>query len=87
MDLIPPQMKRQMVKRDSLRQAQQQAAAKKAARDTSGVEEAPEETEVDSLKTPAKPIPAKKGGKETVTKLALLPDQQRKNAIKRKTAA
>jgi penicillin-binding protein 2 len=88
MNLIPPQMKRQMVQRDSLRQAQQLAAAKKAARDTSGVEEAPEETEPDSAVTPNKPLPAKKGTKkDTVNKVALLPEEQRKINIKRKTTA
>ncbi|MBW0177142.1 penicillin-binding transpeptidase domain-containing protein [Sediminibacterium sp.] len=88
MNLIPPQMKRQMVKRDSLRQAQQLAAAKKAARDTSGVEEAPEETDTDSSVTPNKPQPAKKGTKkDTANKVALLPEEQRKNNTKRKTAA
>ncbi len=88
MNLIPPQMKRQMVKRDSLRQAQQLAAAKKAARDTSGVEEAPEETDTDSSVTPNKPQPAKKGTKkDTANKVALLPEEQRKTNTKRKTAA
>lgn len=88
MNLIPPQMKRQMVQRDSLRQAQQLAAAKKAARDTSGVEEAPEETESDSAVTPSKPQPAKKGTKkDTANKVALLPEEQRKINIKRKTTA
>lgn len=88
MNLIPPQMKRQMAQRDSLRQAQQLAAAKKAARDTSGVEEAPEETEPDSSGTPNKPQPAKKGTKkDTVNKVALLPEEQRKINIKRKTTA
>jgi penicillin-binding protein 2 len=88
MNLIPPQMKRQMVKRDSLRQAQQLAAAKKAARDTSGVEEAPEETDTDSSGTPNKPQPAKKGTKrDSANKVALLPEEQRKINIKRKTTA
>ncbi len=88
MNLIPPQMKRQMAKRDSLRHAQQLAAAKKAARDTSGVEEAPEETETDSSDTSNKPQPVKKGTrKDTITKVALLPGEQRKTNIKRKTAA
>lgn len=88
MNLIPPQMKRQMAKRDSLRQAQQLAAAKKAARDTSGVEEAPEETETDHSTTPNKPKPAKKETKkDTSNKVALLPEEQRKNNTKRKTAA
>lgn len=88
MNLIPPQMKRQMAKRDSLRQAQQLAAAKKAARDTSGVEEVPEETETDHSTTPNKPKPAKKETKkDTSNKVALLPEEQRKNNTKRKTAA
>jgi len=87
MNLIPPQMKRQMVKRDSLRQAQQLAAAKKAARDTSGVEEAPEETETESSGAPNKPQPAKKGTKkDSANKVALLPEEQRKSTLKRKTA-
>jgi len=88
MNLIPPQMKRQMVQRDSMRNAQQLAAAKKAARDTSGVVEAPEETEPDSSATPNKPQPAKKGTKkDTANKVALLPEEQRKTNIKRKTTA
>lgn len=88
MNLIPPQMKRQMVQRDSLRQARQLAAAKKAARDTSGVEEAPEETETDSSGTNNKPQPAKKGTKkDTANKVALLPEEKRKINIKRKTTA
>ena len=88
MNLIPPQMKRQMAQRDSMRNAQQLAAAKKAARDTSGVEEAPEETEPDSSGTPNKPQPAKKGTKkDTANKVALLPEEQRKTNIKRKTTA
>lgn len=86
MDLIPPQMKRQMAKRDSLRQAQQMAAAKKAARDTSGVEEAPEEMETET--TPAKPAPAKPPKKDTGRTAAVLPDDMRKSTtVKRKTAA
>lgn len=86
MDLIPPQMKRQMAKRDSLRQAQQMAAAKKAARDTSGVEEAPEEMETDS--TPNKPAPAKAPKKDSGRTAAVLPEEPRKSTtVKRKTAA
>lgn len=86
MDLIPPQMKRQMARRDSLRQAQQMAAAKKAARDTSGVEEAPEETETES--TPAKPAPAKVPKKDSGRTVAVLPDDIRKSTnVKRKTVA
>jgi penicillin-binding protein 2 len=86
MDLIPPQMKRQMAKRDSLRQAQQMTAAKKAARDTSGVEEAPEEMETETA--PAKPLPAKPPKKDTGRTAAVLPDDMRKStSIKRKTAA
>ncbi|BFG71429.1 penicillin-binding protein 2 [Sediminibacterium sp. KACHI17] len=86
MDLIPPQMKRQMAKRDSLRQAQQMAAAKKAARDTSGVEEAPEEMETDS--TPNKPAPAKAPKKDSGRTAAVLPEELRKSTtVKRKTAA
>lgn len=86
MDLIPPQMKRQMAKRDSLRQAQQMAAAKKAARDTSGVEEAPEEMETDS--TPNKPAPAKAPKKDSGRTAAILPEEPRKSTtVKRKTAA
>ncbi|MFZ6024148.1 MAG: peptidoglycan D,D-transpeptidase FtsI family protein [Bacteroidota bacterium] len=88
MNLIPSQMKKQMAKRDSLRQARQLAAAKKAARDTSGVEEAPEETDTDSSATPNKPQPSKKGTrKDTTNKVALLPEEQRKINIKRKTVA
>ena len=86
MDLIPPQMKRQMVKRDSLRQAQQMAAAKKAARDTSGVQEAPEEIETES--TPIKPNPAKTPKKDSWRTAAVLPEELRKSTtVKRKTAA
>lgn len=85
MDLIPPQMKKQMVKRDSLRQAQQMAAAKKAARDTSGVEEAPEETETEPL--PTKPAPAKGAKKDTGRTAGILPDELRTSTAKRKTAA
>lgn len=86
MDLIPPQMKRQMAKRDSLRQAQQMAAAKKAARDTSGVEEAPEEMETES--TPTKPNPAKTPKKDSGRTAAVLPEELRKSTtVKRKTAA
>jgi len=86
MDLIPPQMKRQMAKRDSLKQAQQLAAAKKAARDTSGVEEAPEEMETDTA--PTKPLPAKPTKKDTGRTAAVLPDDMRKStSVKRKTAA
>lgn len=85
MDLIPPQMKKQMVKRDSLRQAQQMAAAKKAARDTSGVEEAPEETETEPL--PTKPAPAKSAKKDTGRTAGILPDELRTSTAKRKTAA
>jgi len=88
MNLIPSQMKKQMAKRDSLRQARQLAAAKKTARDTSGVEEAPEETDTDSSATPNKPQPSKKGTrKDTTNKVALLPEEQRKINIKRKTVA
>ncbi len=86
MDLIPPQMKRQMAKRDSLRQAQQMAAAKKAARDTSGVEEAPEETETES--TPTRPAPTKVPKKDSGRTAAVLPEEFRKSTTaKRKTAA
>lgn len=86
MDLIPPQMKRQMAKRDSLRQAQQMAAAKKAARDTSGVQEAPEEMETES--TPTKPNPAKTPKKDSGRTAAVLPEELRKSTtVKRKTAA
>lgn len=85
MDLIPPQMKRQMAKRDSLRQAQQMAAAKKAARDTSGVQEAPEEMETESA--PAKPNPAKTPKKDSGRTAAVLPEELRKStSVKRKTA-
>ncbi len=88
MNLIPPQMKRQMIQRDSLRSAQQLAAAKKAARDTSGVTEAPEETEPDNATTPGKQQPMKKGTKkDTITKVALLPEEKRKTNSKRKTTA
>ncbi|MBL0881819.1 MAG: penicillin-binding protein 2 [Chitinophagaceae bacterium] len=86
MDLIPPQMKRQMAKRDSLRQAQQMATAKKAARDTSGVEEAPEEIEIESI--PSKPNPTKTPKKDSGRTAAVLPEELRKStSIKRKTAA
>ena len=86
MDLIPPQMKRQMAKRDSLRQAQQMAAAKKAARDTSGVQEAPEEMETESA--PTKPNPAKTPKKDSGRTAAVLPEELRKStSVKRKTAA
>jgi penicillin-binding protein 2 len=79
-------MKRQMAKRDSLRQAQQLAAAKKAARDTSGVEEAPEETEIEPSKVPAKPQP-KDAKKDSGNNAAVLPDDQRKSNTKRKSVA
>lgn len=86
MDLIPPQMKKQMAKRDSLRQVQQMTAAKKAARDTSGVQEAPEETETES--TPTKPGPTKVPKKDSGRTAAALPDEIRKSTnVKRKTAA
>lgn len=79
MNLIPPQMRRQMVQRDSLRNAQQQASAKKAARDTSGIKEAPEETDEeapDSSKTKPKQQPPAK--KKLTNTAALLPDNLRK---------
>ncbi len=86
MDLIPPQMKKQMAKRDSLRQVQQMTAAKKAARDTSGVQEAPEETETES--SPTKPGPTKVPKKDSGRTAAVLPDEIRKSTnVKRKTAA
>lgn len=86
MDLIPPQMKKQMAKRDSLRQVQQMTAAKKAARDTSGVQEAPEETETEN--TPAKPGPTKVPKKDSGKTAAVLPNEIRKSTtVKRKTVA
>lgn len=81
MNLIPPQMKRQMATLDSLKELKQLQAAKKMAKDTTDLEdEAETETRpVPKEKTPPPPKPRKKD--TTIT--ALLPNDPRKNANKK----
>ncbi|SJZ80513.1 penicillin-binding protein 2 [Sediminibacterium ginsengisoli] len=79
MNLIPALMRRALAEQDSIKQVKQLEAARKAAKDTTLIDDESDSTELKSPAAPQPKIPSKPvNAKDTMAK-AILPDERRKS--------